>query len=136
MYGGGVLCYLAGMGVVCLVTVSLFLPPDDPVADLSGPYLLALSAGVALLLLGQVVLRRAGDGSAGMAGVPGPPRRRPEPTTLERLGYRRLPDSDDDPTRESTPGEEGTGVVCRECGARNERGFDYCRNCSAELPEA
>lgn len=132
-YGVGLLCYLLGTVLVCVLLVDVLLSPADLTESLSGPGLLALVAGTGLLVLGRVILRKVGDERTGRAGVPGPPNRRPEPTTLERLGYHNPPDTDDGANREFGVGDDDS-LVCDECGARNERGFDYCRNCSAELP--
>lgn len=133
-YGGGLLCYLAGMALACLLTVGVLLS-GDPASALSTGYLLAMAASGGLLVFGRAVLWRVGDGTTTRAGIPGPPSRRPEPTTLERLGYRAPPETDeeDDEGATATGTDTGDGVVCAACGTRNERGFDYCRECSAEL---
>ncbi|MEF8886327.1 MAG: hypothetical protein V5A30_00865 [Haloarculaceae archaeon] len=31
------------------------------------------------------------------------------------------------------PDAEGGGIYCRNCGARNEAGYSYCRECAGQL---
>ena len=134
-YGAGLLCYLLGMGAFLVVAVDLFLPSGDRIVDASTAHLAFLAVSVGLLVVGRVLVWKASGDAAGVAGVPGLSEPEREQSTLERLGYR-VPS---DPPEEVEGGfvhEDGTGyLVCRECGARNEPGFDYCRNCSAELSE-
>lgn len=135
-YGVGLACYLLGTAAACLLTVELFFRAGGLPERLPTSYLLSVGASVALLLSGRLLLGRAGDDRTTRAGLPGPPQRRPEPSTLERLGYRSPPDSSDPADRadERTESDRAT-VACPDCGARNEPGFDYCRNCSAQLPD-
>jgi transcription initiation factor TFIIB len=49
-------------------------------------------------------------------------------TTSEELA---CPECSGDLATDTEHGE----VICQECGAKNEGGFSYCRDCSAELPE-
>lgn len=109
----------------------LLFPPGEanPVERLTLPYLLPLAASTGLIVVGRTLLRTARDGGSQPPGAR--PHRRPEPTTLERLGYRSPPPETD---REFVYGDGEVYAVCRECGERNGRTFDYCRGCSAELP--
>lgn len=42
-------------------------------------------------------------------------------------------DSRGGPAASMSDADDGT-VTCTECGASNERGYRYCRNCTTELP--
>ena len=134
-YGAGLLCYVLGMGVFLVVAADLFLTSEDWTAGASTAHLALLAVSVGLLVVGRVLVWKAGGDAAGVAGVPGRSGPKRERSTLERLGYR-VPSDPPEEAEEGFVYEDGTGyLVCRECGARNELGFDYCRNCSAELPE-
>ncbi|ESP87036.1 hypothetical protein K933_15992 [Candidatus Halobonum tyrrellensis G22] len=136
LYGVGLACYLLGTAAACLLTVELLFRAGGLPERLPTSYLLSVAASLGILLSGRLLLGRAGDDRTGRAGLPGPPQRRPEPSTLERLGYRVPPDSSDpaDGADERSGGDRAA-VACPDCGARNEPGFDYCRNCSAQLPD-
>lgn len=131
-YAAGVVCYLLGTVLAAALVVGLLVPSGEasPVERLTLPYLLSLAASTGLIVVGRTLLRTARD-----AGSPPPGAlqyRRPESTTLERLGYRSPPPETD---REFVHEDGEVYAVCRECGERNGQAFDYCRRCSAELPE-
>ena len=45
------------------------------------------------------------------------------------------PESPPDPDPAAGPSSDDAAVRCPECGARNDPGYTFCRNCSAKLSE-
>lgn len=132
----GWLCYLVGLLLVLLVAVGAYLsPPEGSFANVSTVDLVVLLAGVGLIVGGRVVAMTLGGsremaaGSMGMFGDS-----RPEQSRLEELGYNIPPESTDGTTGGRALEDGELVVVCPNCGERNDDAFDYCGNCSAELP--
>ena len=85
--------------------------PGIPTDPLVGFVLAAVAVNVMSACLAYRVTRSFGSVVAGCTGTAG---------------------------RERTPGvpDDEMTVECRECGAENELGYRYCRECVAELPGA
>lgn len=137
--GVGLLLYLAGMVLFLVVAVDAFLGPGDAVGPVTTGHVVAVLASVALLLAGRAISWKLGGavgGDTGVGGTFGAVRDQgPNQSKLEELGYR-MPPEDSDGRRSDTVYEDGEVYVrCPECGEPNEPGFDYCGNCSSELPD-
>mgnify|MGYP000586771331 CR=1 FL=1 len=138
--GVGLLFYLAGMVLFLVVAVNAFLaPPSNSFGSVTSGDIAVLLVSVALLLVGRAISWKLGGdvgGDAGAMGTLGRLRdRNPNQSKLEELGYR-MPPEDADGRNSDTVSEDGEVYVrCPECGGKNERGFDYCGNCSSKLPE-
>jgi hypothetical protein len=135
--GVGWLCYLVGL-VLCLFTaVGVYLAsPSGSFENATTADLGVLLAGVVLIVSGRLVaVTRGGSremvgGSVGVLGD-----KAPEQSELEKLGYHIPPDDDDKPERDFTYEDGKILAVCEECGEHNDSEFEFCRNCSARLPE-
>jgi hypothetical protein len=137
--GVGLLFYLAGMVLFLAVAVNAFLaPPANSFGAVTTGDIAVLLVSVALLLFGRAISWKLGGdvGGAGAMGTLGRVRdRRPNQSKLEELGYRMPPDESDDRGSDTVYEDGEVYVQCPECGEQNERGFDYCGNCSSELPD-
>lgn len=135
--GVSLLLYAGGLGLFLTVAVGVYAAePAGSVANLTTRDLLFLLVSVGFLVGGRLVGVRFGVDAPTMTDSVGSIRSdRPEPTKLEELGYRVPPDPENDPDREYAY-EDGTLYrVCTECGANNDSDYQFCRECSAQLPE-
>lgn len=133
--------YLLGIVLVLVVAVDLYYAVRvDATAEFTAADAFFLLFGAALIVAARWVGTRYG---IGVTAVPdsftGSIRRArnqpPEPSKLEQLGYR-VPPEPTDASERTTAWEDGTLYrVCDECGANNETDYEYCRECSAPLPE-
>jgi hypothetical protein len=132
----GLLFYLAGMVLFLVVAVEAFLaPPASSFGNVATGELLVLLVSVVLLVTGRVIGWKLG-GDTGVAGTVASVRGRgPEESKLEELGYR-MPVEESENSGSGVVYEDGEVYVrCPDCGEPNEREFDYCGNCSSQLPE-
>jgi hypothetical protein len=137
--GVGLLFYLAGMVLFLVVALDAFLGPGDAVGPVTTGHVVAMLVGLALLLTGRTISWKLGGdvgGRHGAGGTLGAIRgQNPNQSKLEELGYQ-MPPEETDHNSSDTVYEDGEVYVrCPECGEPNEHGFDYCGNCSGELPE-
>lgn len=133
----GLLFYLGGLLLFLVVAVSAFLaPPGRSLANLTTGDVALLLVSVVLLVTGRVMSWKGGEKTGTMVGAISTIReQRPDQTKLEELGYQIPPDSSDDTDTSVIYEDGGLYRRCTECGAKNERSFDYCSNCSSRLPE-
>lgn len=147
----GLLFYLFGMLLFLVVAIDVFTsPPENSIENLSNEHLLPIGLSVLLFVIGRLISWRFGAnlavGAFG-AGLPGQAgnqisqNEHPDQTVLEKYGYYHRPaDSDEekrelDEVAEFVRDRDANAVYCEECGTANDREFDYCGNCAAELPE-
>lgn len=133
--------YLTGLVLVLVVAVDLYFAVSaDATAEFTAADAFFLLFGVALILVARWVGTRYGVDvdvfsrtvSDTVGGVRNQP---PEPSKLEQLGYR-VPPEPTDASDRTTAWEDGTLYrVCGECGANNDTDYEYCRECSAPLPD-
>jgi hypothetical protein len=135
--GLSLLLTFAGLILSTLVIIGVFLgPPENSFSNLSDGDLLLVLVGTLLMVVGRLIGWKFGIGVGSMTDSVSDLRdQQPEPSTLQELGYRIPPDSSETGDSKFTYEDGTVYVVCEACGARNESGFSYCRNCSAELPE-
>lgn len=134
--GAGLLLTLVGMVLFLVVTAgAFFAPPAYSLANLTTGDLALILGSTALLAVGRALVWKGGGEGGAVLGAPVIPRREPDRSTLEELGYR-LPPEDADEGRDGGRPEGGEArVTCPECGAANDPGFRYCNRCSGRLPE-
>jgi len=137
--GVGLLFYLAGMILFLVVAVDAFFGPGDAVGPVTTGHIVAMLVSLALLLTGRAIgWKLGGDvgGDPGVGGTLGAIRNRnPNQSKLEELGYQMPPEESDDRSSDTVYEDGEVYVRCSECGEKNERGFDYCGNCSGKLPD-
>jgi len=137
--GVGLLFYLAGMVLFLVVAVDAFLGPGDAVGPVTTGHVAAMLVSVALLLTGRAISWKlggdVGGDPAGMGVLGRVGDENPNQSKLEELGYRMPPEDSDDHNSDTIYEDGEVYVRCPECGEKNERGFDYCGNCSGELPD-
>lgn len=123
----------AGLLISALVIVGAFLgPPENSLSTMSGGDLVLVLVGVLMVSTGRLIGWKFGLGTGVVSSIRD---QTPEQSRLEQLGYR-IPPEDDETGDPGFAYEDGdVQVICQECGATNESGFRYCRDCSAELPE-
>ena len=134
--GIGLLFYLAGMGLFLVMAVSVFLaPPQNSLANLTTSDMLLGMVSVGLLIMGRVLSWKFGGETSTMGAVTTIRSQGPNQSKLEELGYQIPPEDSGNPDSGVTS-EDGTVYVqCAECGVKNEQQFEYCNNCSSQLPE-
>ena len=134
--GIGLLFYLAGMGLFLVMAVSVFLaPPQNSLANLTTGDMLLGMVSVGLLVVGRVLSWKFGGETSPMGAVTTIRGQGPNQSKLEELGYQIPPEDSGNPDS-GVMYEDGTVYVqCSECGAKNEQQFEYCNNCSSQLPE-
>jgi len=124
---------LAGLLISALVIVGVFLaPPENSLSNISDGDVVLVLVGVIMLSGGRLIGWKFGLGIGAVSGFRD---QAPEQSKLEQLGYRIPPEDDETGDSEFTYDDGSLQVVCQECGATNESGFSYCRDCSAELLE-
>lgn len=134
---GGLLFYLAGMVLFLFVMLDVFRsPPTNSIENLSAEHMGPLLLSVILIVTGRAISWKFGGDFTMTAVYHGASLRSgPQESRLEQLGYN-LPPEESENRRSSFGYDDGeVYVVCSECGTRNETGYSYCSNCSAELPE-
>lgn len=132
--GIGFVLYLGGLILFVIVAQGVFFGPPANAMTFTGADLAVLLTGLLLIVVGRIVSWKGGEEATTLLGTVAAIReQRPEPSRLEELGYQVPPE-----------GEQGDDMIyeggeiyirCDECGAKNEREFDYCANCSSPLPE-
>ena len=134
--GIGLLFYLAGMGLFLVMAVSVFLaPPQNSLANLTTGDMLLGMVSVGLLVVGRVLSWKFGGETSPMGAVTRIRGQGADQSKLEELGYQIPPEDSGNPDS-GVMYEDGTVYVqCSECGAKNEQQFEYCNNCSSQLPE-
>lgn len=137
LQGLGLLCYLVGLVVFLFVVVSAYLAaPDEPFAGLTTGQLLSLAGGVFLIVGGRLISWKFGGKHVLRRGAGGPLLGgQPDKSRLEELGYHIPPDENERPDSSFAFENGEVYVVCTECGTKNDSEFDFCRECSAELPD-
>lgn len=135
--GVGLLFYLAGMLLFLVVAVGVFLaPPENSLANLATGDMALILVSVLLLVFGRVISWKFGGEAGAMMGSVSTIRGRgPDQSKLEELGYQIPPEESSEPESDVVYEDGEVYTRCPECGARNEREFDYCSNCSSRLPE-
>lgn len=132
---GALVCYLLAGIVLVFVLVSLVDPEQGfSLAALTSLHAAFLALGTVLFAAGGYCARKA-QGNIEF--------QRDETVLPEEFNVLRPPDErgeggEDDleaPTTAAEAARETGTVVCSACGAENDRGFTYCENCAAELPE-
>ncbi|WP_114576510.1 hypothetical protein [Saliphagus sp. LR7] len=144
----GLLFYLIGMAVFLVIAVDVFVsPPEGSIENFTAGHLTGIVVSVVLLMVGRAISWKYGGeiggltmGGYGFGGQPGRAgdRDHPDQTVLEQHGYYQSPPDPEERPDEGGPGRglesvAAEGTVCESCGTENGRGFDYCRNCAAEL---
>jgi len=124
----GLLLYLVGLTLSLFIVVDIFVSGGLAAdGEVPAQVVAVLALSIVLIVLGRAITWKFG----GRGAVSGQPPQNRDQSPLEQMGYV-TPEPPDDPPPEP-PDEES--VVCPECGTKNERGFTYCHNCSAELPD-
>jgi len=135
--GVALLLYLAGMVLFLVVAVSVFLsPPANSVANLTTGDMVVIGVSLLLIVAGRVIGWKYG-GEVNTVGttIQGIRHQKPEQSTLEELGYQ-MPPEETDTADSTTTYEDGKLYIqCPECGTQNDPQFQYCSNCSSQLPE-
>jgi len=142
--GVGWLCYLLGV-VLCVFTAVgvYFASPSGSLENVTSIDIGILFVGLGLIVSGRVVAVRRGGSPEPVSGPMGGSVGRsvgvlrnkpPEQSKLEELGYH-IPPEDDDQERDFAYEDGELRIVCEECSERNDSDFEFCRNCSARLPE-
>lgn len=135
--GVGLLFYLAGMVLFLVVAVNAFLePPANSLANVTTGDMAALLVSVLLLVVGRVISWKLGGGTGAMIGSGGTIRSQaPKQSKLEELGYQMPPEESNDAGSNFDYEDGEIYIRCPECGAKNEPEFEYCNNCSSQLPD-
>ena len=123
----------AGLLISALVIVGVFLgPPENSLSNMSEADITLVVLGVVMLSAGRLIGWKFGLGIGVVSGFRD---QSPEQSRLEQLGYRIPPEAEETGDSEFAYEDGDLQVICQECGTKNEGGFSYCRDCSAELPE-
>jgi hypothetical protein len=136
---GALVCYLLAGVVLVFVLVSLVDPERGfSLAALTSVHFVFLGVGTALFVAGGYCARKA-QGKIEFQrdesvlpqefNVLQPPSERGEGGEDEQEMQAQAP------TTAAEAERNAATVVCPACGAENDRGFTYCENCAAELPE-
>jgi hypothetical protein len=136
--GVALLLYLAGMVLFLVVAVNVFLaPPANSVANLTTGDMGVIGMSLLLIVAGRVIGWKYG-GEANTVGttIQGIRHQKPEQSTLEELGYQ-MPLEETDTGDAAMAYDDGEVCTqCPECGTQNDPQFQYCSNCSSQLPES
>lgn len=134
--GAALLCYFVGMVLFLVVVIGVVTSPEQSLATLTTGDVSILVVSVLLLGVGGLLRWKSGEiVGSGMGPIQQSLKRGPEQSKLEELGYQIPPEQpeESEPTGDEAVG--GTDIRCPECGARNDRSYTYCKNCSNPLPE-
>ncbi|WP_181685049.1 DUF7577 domain-containing protein [Halorhabdus salina] len=133
--GAALLSYFAGMLLFLVVVLRVVGSPDLSLAALTTGDMVALVVSVILFGLGGLLSRKSGGSvGSGMGPIQMAQNQGPEQSKLEELGYQ-IPPEQPDESESTGDGPSGHDEVrCPVCGARNDRSFTYCKQCSSDLP--
>lgn len=131
----GVLFYLGGMLLFLFVAVNVFLsPPENSLENLSSGHVAWILVSLVLLVTGRLISWRFGAERSLSRGIQGSIMGNDrDASRLRNLGYNVPAETSDE--QEFTYDDGDVYVVCSRCGTKNEQGYSYCSDCSAELPE-
>ena len=130
----GLLFYLGGMLLFLFVAVSVFLsPPENSLENLSSGHMAWIVVSLLLLVTGRLISWRFGVDQSLSRGIQGSIMgKERDVSRLRDLGYNVPADTSDEQAFAYDDGD--VYVVCSKCGTKNEQGYSYCSDCSAELP--
>lgn len=134
--------YLAGLLLTVYIIIMVFIQePSRSFENMASGDLLVIGMGIALIIVGRVIVAKLGVGMLGSFGGFGMQTQMLQqgnaPNTVERnlqhMGYSIPPEEEDGGTTSDAGSPPSTGKICSQCGEHNEELYRFCGNCSAKL---
>lgn len=135
----GLLAYFLGIVLFLSAAMDLFFrEPGRSLGSATSGHVFVFTLSVVFIVGGRVISWKLG-GEREMSPLSGSMnpfgQQRPKQTKLEELGYVMPPDSSEADESDFAYEDGTVYVVCPECGEKNDAGFRFCHNCSAQLPD-